>query len=252
MSMNQILANFYNTNGAAEKTASAEDHEKAAQYELFTKIAHANNIDLSKLNDTQIAELYSKTFDKTAGEMPPQFAAHAKGKEDKEGEKGEHHEIEEKAKKEHEEKKEAAAKMVEADFLGRQMAHAYVQELQKIAEAKAASAGGTTAATTAANGEWKVELPKVASAIDTLAMHRAFAMVQEFNAGAAEHNKTAAAKDQLGFINEKEAAEKIAQVHTKGLNDSIKVASAPDHKAAVEVRALETLEAAGYPVDWKQ
>lgn len=238
--MNEQLAAYYNTAGAGEKTASAEDHEKQAQYELFTKIAASNNIDLSKLSDAQVSELYEKTFSKTAGEMPPQFAAHAKGKDEKPEHKEES--TEEKAKKEHEEKKEAAAKIAEADFLGRTMAHAFVQESQKIAEAMAAKTAGVKTETPGAAGDWKVELPKVASAIDTLAMHRAFEIVQE-------HNKTAAAKDQ---INEKEAATKIAQVHTKGLGESVKVASAADYKASIEVRALETLEAAGYPVDWKQ
>ena len=242
MSMNEILAAHYGTNGAT-KTASAEDLEKQAQYELFTKIAQSNGVDLSKLSDAQVQELFDKTFSKTAGEMPPQFAAHAKGKDGKDGKDGkgdgEHGEsIEEKAKKEHEEKKEAAAKIAEADFMGRTMAHAYVNELQKIAEARAKTASAAPAA--AATGEWTVELPKVASAMDTLAMHRAFEIVQEFN-------KTAAANAKL---DEREAATKIAQVHTKGLNESIKVASAPDYKAAIELRALETLEAAGYPVNW--
>lgn len=251
MSMNETLAQFYGTNGAGSvKTASAEDHEKAAQYELFTKMAEANKIDLGKMSDAQVAELYDRTFSKTAGEMPPQFAANIKGKGDKDGEgkgDGDKDDVEEKAKKEHEEKKATAEKLAEADFVGRAMAHAYVDELKKIAEAQAKTAA---AAPAPVEGEWKVELPKVASAIDTLAMPRAFAIVQEYNAGATEHNKTAAADKKVSLIDEKEAATKIAAVHAKGLGDSVKVASAADHKAAVHVRALETLEAAGYPVQW--
>lgn len=243
MSMNQILAAFYNTNGTKTASAHTEDLEKAAQYELFTKIAAENNIDLSKLTDDQTRELFAKTFDKTAGEMPPQFAAHAKGKGDGDKKDGEESD-EDKAKKEHEEKKAGATKLAEADFLGRAMAHAYVDELQKIAAARGESPAG-------AGGEWTVELPKVASTIDKFAMVRAFEMVQQHNAAIAEHNKTAAADKKLQFVDEKTAAEKIAQVHTKGMADSIKVASAPDHKVAIELRALETLEAAGYPVEWK-
>jgi hypothetical protein len=239
--MNQLLAEYYNTNGTKTAAANREDIEKAAQYELFTKIAAENKIDLSKLNDEQTRELFVETF-KTAGEMPPQFAAHAKGKEEG-GKKDEHEELEEKAKKEHEEKKAMATKLAEADFMGRAMAHAFVNEAEQIAASREKNAGQAT-------GEWQVTLPEVASAVDKLAMHRAFAIVQGHNAQVAEHNKTAAADKQVAFIDEKDAATKIAQVHTKGLGESIKVASAPDHKVAVEVRALETLEAAGFPVDW--
>lgn len=247
MSMNKILAEFYNTNGTKTASAHAEDLEKAAQYELFTKIAAENNIDLSKLSDQQTQQLFVETFSKTAGEMPPQFAANVKGKGDGEGKKDDEESDEDKAKKEHAEKKASAEKLAEADFIGRTMAHAYVDELQKIAAAR----GGSPAAEAATGNEWHVELPKVASAIDKFAMHRAFEMVQQHNASILEHNKTASADKQLQLVDEKSAAEKIAQVHTKGLSDSIKVASAPDHKAAIEVRALETLEAAGYPVEWK-
>lgn len=235
MTMHQALAEFYGTNGvktAAEQPAK-EDLEKAAQYELFYKLAADNNVDLTKMNDEQINKLYAETFAKTAGEMPPQFAAHMKGKEEHKDEKKDHEEVEERAKKEHEEKKAAAAKFAEADFMGRVIAHAMVQESQKIAADLHKQATSTQAP-----GEWNVPLPKVASAIDTLAMHRAFAIVQEFN-------KTAAQK-----IDEKTAAEGIAQVHTNGLADSVKVASAADHSAAVEIRALETLEAVGFKINW--
>jgi len=246
MSMHQILAEFYNTNGVKTAAANREDIEKAAQIELFTKIAAENNIDLSKLSDEQTQQLFVETFGKTAGEMPPQFAAHAKGKEEG-GEKGEKEELEEKAKKEHEEKKASATKLAEADFMGRAMAHAYVNELTQIAAAREKTAGRQAPA---AEGAWEVPLPKVASAIDALAMPRAFEMVQQHNAQAMEHNKTAAADKKIALFDEKDAATKIAAVHTKGLAESVKVAAAQDHKIAVEVRALETLEAAGFPVDW--
>lgn len=249
-SMNQLLAAHYGTNGvktaaaAAAGAPTAEDLEKDAQMDLFCKMAAANNIDIGKLTDAQIEALYNETFNKQAGELPPQFAAHVKGKDGKDGEhKEEHHEesAEDKAKKEHEEKKAMAEKLAEADYIGRAIAHACVQEWDLIAadrQAKTAAAAGQ--AVVKQDGSWSVEIPKVASAIDQLAIPRAFAIVQEFN-------KTAAADKKL---DEKTAAEKIAAVHVKGLADSGKTASAPDYKAAVEIRALETLEAAGYPVNW--
>src|SRR5579862_9102836 len=142
--------------------------------DLFSKLAAANNIDLSKLSEAPDAQLWNDTFAKQAGEMPPQFAAHAKGHDGKDGKKeheehGEEHDLHEKAKKEHEEKKAWAQKLAEADYAGRTMAHAYVQELNLIAEKNKTAAAGTPAVNTAANGEWRVEVPKLASAIDQLA-----------------------------------------------------------------------------------
>jgi hypothetical protein len=77
------------------------------------------------------------------------------------------------------------------------------------------------------------------------------------------HKKKASALDELavtaalekaaaaGFDME-EATDRIAAVATLGLADSEKVASAPagDLDAAVDIRSLEYLEAAGYPVEW--
>jgi hypothetical protein len=237
-SMNELLAAHYGTNGV--KTASAptpEDMEKEAQMDLFCKMAAANNIDLTKLSDAQIDQLYTETFSKKA-ELPPQFM-HKKEEGKEEGKEHKEEDEHEKAKKEHEEKKAMAEKLAEADYIGRAIAHAYVQELGLIADhrQKTAAAGGAAAG---APGQWQIEIPKVASAIDQLSIPRAFEIVQEFN-------KTAKAEQR---IDEKTAAEKIVAVHTKGLADSGKTASAADYKAAVHIRALETLEAAGYPVNW--
>lgn len=93
--------------------------------------------------------------------------------------------------------------------------------------AGAAAAGGAAAA---ASGKKKKE----ASALDQLALEAAV-------------EKAAAA----GFDAE-EAAERVNAVATLGLGESEKVASAPagDLGAAVEIRSLEYLEAAGYPVNW--
>lgn len=95
--------------------------------------------------------------------------------------------------------------------------------------AGAAAAGG--AAFAAKKGLSK---DKKASAIDELALEEAVKMAGE-----------------AGFDAE-EAAAKVAAVATLSLlGESEKVASAPDHAAAIGVRALEYLEAAGYPVTWE-
>lgn len=284
MSMHRIFAEYYNTLGNADstdKTASAaptqEDLVKQAQYELFAKAASANNIDLSKLSDAQCDELFERTMavEKTAGEMPPQFMANMKGKKDgdKDGDKDEESKKKEMAEKEHAEKKAAAVMFQQADSFGRQAAHAYVDELKKVAAAveqqakeaapalpakgetykrvgerlrdavsahgghAAAAAGGAAAGGAAGYAAGK---SKKASAIDELAANRALAIVDEFNkqAGANGFDLT-------------EASERIAAVvFTLGLADSTKIAAAADVNAAIEIRALEALEAAGYPVQW--
>lgn len=134
--MDQFLAEYYGTNGASQSTETIIDKEAEASFDLFAKVAAAEGIDLSKMSDEDVMALYTKV----AGEDEH---------EDKEEER--------KKEKEEEKKKEAAAKaelaaktaaastqaptaeaqekLAEADFLGRVMAHAYVQEMKKIAEA---------------------------------------------------------------------------------------------------------------------
>lgn len=278
MSMNEFLAQFYGTNAASdttEKVASAA--EQAAEEEkiaTFAKIAKDNGIDISQYSDEQIEQLYQSTFaetpEKTAGELPPQFAK----KDD--GDKGEKKKDE---KKEEEEKKasaEAAEKAAfekqasEADFMGRVMAHAYVNEMRKIASAAEENAAKTASVRDRllklAEKEEKPEekkeeakggdkdkgdkpLPpwmkdKAASAnLDNQAVEQAVALVQEYN-------KTASANG-AEVIDVKVAAERLAAVHTLGLHDSEKVASVQNAEQASYVRALEYLEAAGYPVNWE-
>jgi len=294
MSMNQIFAEYYNTLGNDEgtKTASAtqEDLTKQAQYELFAKVASANGINLSQLSDAQCDELFERTMgpEKTAGEM---------GKR-------------EMAEREHAEKRAAAVMFEQADSFGRQAAHAYVDELKKVAAAveeqqykeatvgetaravgghiagaarsagghaadAARSAGGHAADAARSAGGWAKEHPKTTagvaagtvaaaagaealrrhrnkskeeaapseektSAIDELAAYRALAIVDEYN-------KTAGVQPfDLNVADERIAA----VVFTLGLGDSTKIASAANVDTAIEIRALEALEAAGYPVQW--
>lgn len=116
MGMDAFLAEYYGTD--TTKTAAAvEDYEKQASVELFCKLASEQGIDLNALENAQVEALFSNWVKAAAEEEP----------------KDEKKEVEEKAKEEHEEKKAYAEKVAEADFLGRVMAHSYVQEMRKIA-----------------------------------------------------------------------------------------------------------------------
>ena len=89
-----------------EQEDDYSDHEKVA---MITKVAEANDIDISDLSEEEYEQLAAIALDPATWE-------------------------------DDEETKEAQAKFAEADFLGRVMAHAQHQELQKIAYS-----GGTAA-----------------------------------------------------------------------------------------------------------
>ena len=202
-----------------------EDMEKAAAAELFVKLAQENGINLNQMTDADISSLWQETFGEKTAEaaveptVDPTIEA---------------------AEQEHAEKQASLAKFAEAEELGRHMARSYVDELQKI---------GSAAKTAGDDKEEKKDdkdaddkdaddkggFPfKKASAIDQLSAYKAV-------------EKAAS----IGYSSE-EASERISAVLTLGLanNDGVKVASAPNVETATEIRSLELLEAAGYPVTW--
>jgi hypothetical protein len=250
MSMDQFLAEFYGTN----KTASApqEDLEKQATVDLFVKLAAEQNIDLKSMKDEDVQRLYSNFEANIAAEKTA--AAPAAKTASEEAEKKEHEKKLEEAKKEHEEKHAMAKKAEEADAMGRIMAHAYVQELRKIAAAsKEAELPPQFLAHAKGKEEGKEEEKheppkheekkdeekkeheeKKASALDDLAAKHAVEIAKASN------------------FDGDEAVRKIAAVRELNLcPQTTKTASAPNVEEAIGIRALELLEKAGYPVQWK-
>lgn len=272
-SMSDTLGEVFGT-----KVASAEDLEKAAQQEFFVSLCNEQGIKLAELNDSQIQQLWDAALEmrKEAGEMPPQFAKKDgdKGKGDKESKE---HEAKEKEKEaaakeaaavaEFNEKRAAATKVAEADAMGRIMAHSFVAELNKIA-----ADGGGFPFPPKKDGEEKGEKKdgkdeeKGEKKKEASSAEKAAALVAAFQsktAGAAsvsgastmpnfDERAAYAAIDMLkqaGFDAD-EAFAKVNAVYTLGLKESVKVASAPDINAGLEIRALEICEAAGFPVNW--
>ena len=230
--MDAFLAQMYGN----DKTAAVqEDTAKEASVDLFMKLAADQNIDLGKMSDEQVSALYNNWV---------KAASEEEHEEHEKEEKKEHleHKVEE-AKKEHEEKKAAAEKLAEADTLGRVMAHSFVAELRKVAaaseEEKKHEKKHEHEEHHKEEHHEKKEMPaflkkhKEASALDQLAAVRAIKLASENNFDAAE------------------AEDKVSAVLTLKLaRESTKVASAPNVQVATEIRALELLEAAGYPVTW--
>lgn len=196
----------------AKTAASNEEAEKLAEVELFTKLAAENGIDLDQLSQDQVNELWYAF--KTAGDEEPEK------KEEKEDDKDDK---KEKAKAEFAEKKEASMKIAESDELGRLMARSFMDEVQKLASGQAPTQPKVASAPTPVTS---------APAIDQLAAEMAC-------------EKAASA----GYDAD-EAAQRVIAVLTLGAPDSMKVASAATLEAAVDVRALELLELAGYPVQY--
>jgi hypothetical protein len=247
--MDLELARLYSTPGreVAEVEASTEFNKQAAM-ELFVKTATENGIDLSTLTNEQIGQLWEQAWGTKIAELPPQFAAHMAGKKgDKDGdEKGEKKDEKHEEKKDDKEKKAAAelselqderTKLAFADKMGRTMAHAFVNELEQIKVAQAKSGEKTAAAGTPAPAAPPATAPvaiKLAGALEQLAVDHAVKIATDAKLDPGEVSRKLAARAELGFA------------------ASTKLASAPQGNlpAAVEIRALEMLEQAGYPVTW--
>lgn len=156
--MNPWLASIYGTDGA-------DDLEKTAQSHLLQKLAAENNIDLSQLSpeDLQalLAEVMSEQGDQPGQDMnptqmgaglpanvPPQMGQHpmmqqafapaAQAQVPQGMPQGAMQQGAQGGGDMASLQKEAQAKFEEADLLGRVMAHAYTQELEKIAMTKTA------------------------------------------------------------------------------------------------------------------
>jgi hypothetical protein len=267
--MKDLLSEIYGgttvTKEASAPVATPEDLQKQAQVEYFTKLCSAKQIDVSLLNDSQVQELFKTAMElKVAEEAEESAEAKAKKVKDEADKKSkEASAVLSAADAEYQEKRAAAAKVAEADMMGRIMAHAYVDELAKLAgEMPPQFAAGKKndkeeKTEKTEDGDDKEKAKKEASA-------RAAAVIAEF-----EKTKTAGATpstpsldevagnraiDMLkaAGVNADLAMARINAVHVLGVPDGAKVASAANLDAAVHVRALEYCEAAGFPVDWDQ
>jgi hypothetical protein len=156
--MDQWLAQIYGTGGA-------EDIEKTAQHHLLQKLAEEEGLDLSGLSEDDLNALASEVLgDEDQGQEEGQ-------EEVQEVEAAPEEAPYEEAAQEVLIAKEAEAKFEEADFLGRVMAHAYTQELSKIAAAQEKTAGRFGAAVDTARGAVRGALSKVKSKAQSAGGH---------------------------------------------------------------------------------
>lgn len=180
--MNEILAQAY---GTREKLASAQGQEKTAEAALLDeliKVAEAEGVDLNQLDDNDIAEIL-------AGAMGSAGQEKTASAEDL--------------------SEEDSAKLQEADFLGRVMAHAMFDEM-------AAIQGG--------------EVEKTASAEETEFL-QAFEAMSVYKAN-----------EILAALGVEEAGEHVKTAAPYQVDD-------PQLETAIIERAGELLDEAGWDVD---
>lgn len=123
--MNAVLAQLYGTAKAAE----TEETEKIAAVELLTKVAEEEGYDLSQLSEEDIEALVATVLAQGEGEGEGEGSEEEEKKEKKKEEEGGDPE-------EGEEKTAAAAieaAQAEGDLIGRVVAHACFDELEKLA-----------------------------------------------------------------------------------------------------------------------
>lgn len=187
--MNEILAQAY---GTREKVASANQHqEKTAEAQLLdelVKVAAAEGVDLNQLDDNDIAEILAEAMAAAQGGQAEKTAsAEAEGGMAPEDE----------------------AKLQEADFLGRVMAHAMFDEMASIQN------GGTEKTASAEEQEF----------------------LQAFEAQAAYK-----ANEILAALGVQEAGEHVKTAAPYQIDD-------PQLETAVIERAAELLDEAGWDVE---
>jgi hypothetical protein len=268
-SMSSLLADVFNTKTAAVHTE--EDLVKQADYEFFGALCRKENIDVSQLTDEKVADLFKVAMQlKAAGEGKDGH----EGKETKEKEKAEEAALKEKeaaARAEYQEKRAAAVKCAEAEAMGRIMAHSFVDEMAKVS----AAMGGFPFAKKEEGKEGKEEgkekkeegkEKKDEGGEKEASVARANAVIAAF-----EQAKTASVPgststpnfDEIAawhaidllkqaHVDEKVAFERVNAAYVLGLPESVKMASAADENKALELRALEICDAAGFQVDWSQ
>lgn len=118
--MNQFLAELY---GTADNIGATDDVEKLAQAEVVNQMIQAEGLSVDDVDADTILKVAEHLF---GADNELAKVAQEGGEEPSEAP------AKEKKEKKEEEEEEAAEKMAEADFIGRMMAHAMVDELGSI------------------------------------------------------------------------------------------------------------------------
>ncbi len=236
--MDAKLAEVYGTNKPDET-----DVEALATAELATKLAAADQVDLEGLSDEEAESLAAQIIGSDADDTSE--------KEDEEKE-------EKSEEPQEEETKEAQEKIAEADYLGRVMAHAYVNERREI-EKEAGKMDNLKGAASAAGKKAKETGGKVLS---HLGSHKkkymggaAAAAAGGFAASKMKKKAASAEPEQVSALDQLALARAKEILKENGFEDAPqeqeKKSSVSEEKAAlleqkVQERAVQMLVDAGY------
>jgi hypothetical protein len=247
-----LLQDAY-ANTKTANAATSEDLEKEASLRYFDALCAKENIDVERLDENQIGNLFKVAMQMKAAEEesaekekkeegkkapPPPFGKHEKGETPK-AEAKEEEKVKEKeaaALQELEQKIASAVAEEQADKAGRRMADSFIDQMQKRAAAGEEGPAGDAA-------RQVIEQMKVVSAgprpsdtpnLDWLAGNKAIDMLKE-----------------AGY-DEEQVVARVNAVYTMGLPESVKLAGVFDMESAVKMRAFEICELAGAPVDWSK
>lgn len=134
MGMNQFLAELYSTPETVG--ADSSDVAKLAEAQILTDALSAEGIDVNQLPADAILKVAYELFGDDSAIVKSAAEAEGEGAEGEGGEGGE----EPKDKKKEDEEESMEEKVAQADFLGRVMAHSFVQE-QGLIQKEAGVAG---------------------------------------------------------------------------------------------------------------
>ena len=290
--MDEYLAAAYGTSQTKTAAAETQDAEKVAQAEMFCKLAADHGVDLTKMSDADVSAMWQSFSAKLAAapavpakvaEFPPKkeekeekkeekgHMAPPFGKKDEKDEKEEHEKKEAAARAEFDASREWAQKTAEADFLGRQMAHAFTAQLREnsgIAAPAAASDGTKEAAAFVAmlkeGGKKIAEFPpkKEEKKEEKEEKHEEKEKEEKGKHPFPFGKKEASALDEVaanvaldmavkGGLDRDMVGRKLAALLVLGAPESTKLAATQSYDQAREVRACELLEAIGIPIEWK-
>jgi len=259
--MNEYLAQLYGTADTVKEAAAADAEQtedldvqldKLAA-ETFVETATEQDIDLAKLSEEDINGLYSEYYESFMGKIAEELY------------ETDDEEVDE----------ETQEKLAEADFVGRVMAHSYVQELGEIEKEAGKSKG--------VKGAWKgyvnllkgegakkakksIEVAKYGPTMPAgdvarkkkLLLERA-KQVGTIAGTAAVPTGAAAGGTAMALSKKKEAADEYGEAVINHAYNLLKeagydVEEPEDEKLASDIErdALKLLEANGYEVDWAE
>jgi len=247
--MDRSLADFYKTQenlGVLSGGYTGEDLQKQAAAEFLVKLAAEEGVDLNTLSDTEVGSLLAEVESGMIGQTKTAAA----------------------------EETEMQEKLAESDFLGRAMAHAYVDELAAI-EKQAGVVDKGKAAVKAVGGFLKGQAKNVKEGVTGITREKVrgpgWEGIHSLPLNLKERAKkllpAAATATGLGAgavalhhaLKEKEAKSSNAQFEQAAMQRAQEMLAeagyekqAEDIGSQVEVRALQMLEEAGYPVQWNQ